>query len=76
MVANSSAGAYFKAPTAMYWVPEEGRRKRGRHGEVHSKKTWKRGVSAGTEPAGSPVTETDEDFSSPNAPRGTGRVKS
>ena len=29
-------------------------------------------MSAGMEPAGSPVTETDGDFSSPDAPRGTG----
>ena len=62
------------ADTAMYWVSEDDRRKRGgrrRHGEVHSKKTWKRLVSAGMEPAGSPVTVRDGDFSSLGAPRGT-----
>ena len=51
------------------------RQKRGggearRHGDVHSKKTWKRWVLAGVEPAGSPVTVRDGDFSSPDAPRG------
>ena len=46
-----------------------------RHGEVHSKKTWTRYVSASMEPAGSPVTETDGDFSSPDAPIGTGGPK-
>ena len=51
---------------------------RRRHGEVHSKKTWKRWVAAGMEPAGFPVTVTvtDGDFSSPDAPRGTGGLKS
>ena len=44
---------------------------RRRHGEVHSKKTWKIWVSAGMELAGSPVTETDGDFSTSNTPRGT-----
>ena len=33
-------------------------------------------MSAGMEPAGSPVTVRDGDFSSPDAPRGTGRPKS
>ena len=47
------------AHTAMYWVPEDGRRKIGR-----------------PKPAGSPVTVIDGDFSSPDAPRGTGRPKS
>ena len=52
----------------MNCMAEDGRIKRGGRrirGEVHSKKTWKRWVSAGKEPAGSPVTETDGDFSSP-----------
>ena len=65
------------AHTTMYWVPEDGRRGgRRRHGEAHSKKTWKRWVSAGMDPAGAPVTVRDGDFSSPNAPRGTGGTKS
>ena len=38
--------------------------------------TWKRWVLAGMEPAGSPVTVKDGDFSSPDAPRGTGGPKS
>ena len=37
-----------------------------------SKKTSKRLVSAGMEPAGSLVTVMDGGFSSPDAPRGTG----
>ncbi len=49
---------------------------RRRHGGVHSKKTWKRWVSAGMEPARSPVTVIYGDFSSPDAPRGTGGPKS
>ena len=49
--------------TAIYWIPENGRRKREAIFRRH-----------GMEPAGSPVTETDGDFSSPNAPRGTGRT--
>ena len=60
----------------MYWVPEDGRRKRGgrkRHREAHSTKRW---VSAGMEPAGLPVTVRDGDFSSPDAPRGTRGPKS
>ena len=32
-------------------------------------------MSAGMEPAGSPVTETDGDFSTADSPRGTGRPK-
>ena len=52
---------------------EDGRR---RHGKLFSNKTWKRWVLAGMEPAGSPVLETDGDFSSPDAPRETGRPKS
>ena len=47
------------AHTAMDWVPENGRRKRGgrrTHGEPHSMKTSEKWVSAGMEPAGSPVT--------------------
>ena len=66
------------AHTAMYWVPEDGRRNRGgqrKHGEAPSKKTWKRCVSVGMEPAGSPVTVIDGDFSSPDAPRRTGGPK-
>ena len=50
-------------------------RKRGgrrrRQCEAPSKKTWKRCVLAGMEPAGSPVVVKDGDFSSPDAPRGT-----
>ena len=65
--------------TAMYWVPEDGRRKRGR-----PKKTWRSTskedleemVSAGMEPAESPVTVIDGGFSSPDAPRGTCGPKS
>ena len=52
--------------TAKYLVPEAGRgKRRGRrmHGEVLSKKTWKRWVSSGMAPAGSPVTEIDGGFS-------------
>ena len=45
---------------------------RRRHDEAPSKTTWKRWVSAGMDPAGSPVTVKDGDFSSPDAPRGTG----
>ena len=45
-------------------------------GEVLSKKTWKRWVLAGMEPAGSPVIARDGDFSSPDAPRGTSGPKS
>ena len=58
----------------MHRVPEDGRRKRGlrRHGEVLSQKTWKRWVSAGMEPTGSPVTVKNGDLSSPDASRGTG----
>ena len=41
------------------------------YGKVNSK-TWKRWVSTGMEPAGSPVTVRDGDFSSPDAQRGTG----
>ena len=52
---------------------EGGRR---RHAEIHSEKTWRRWVSTGMDPAGSPVTATDGDFSSPDAPRGTGGPKS
>ena len=65
--------------TAMYWVPEDGRRKRGRPKKnrgKHSRKSWKRWVLAGMEPAGSPVIVRDGDFSSPDAPRGTGGPKS
>ena len=50
-----------------------GRGERGdrrRHGEAPSKKIWKRWVSAGIEPAGSPVTVRDGDFLSSDAPRG------
>ena len=64
------------AHTAMYKVQEDGRRKRGgrgRYGEAPSKKTWKRWVLAGMEHAGSPVTVICGGFSSPDAPRGTGR---
>ena len=59
--------------TTMYWLPEEelGEGQR-RHGEVLSKKTRKRWVLAGMEPAGSPLTVRDGDFSSSDAPRGTG----
>ena len=67
------------AHTAMYCMPEDGRRKRGgqiRHVGVHFKKTSKRWVSAGMEPAGSPVTAMDGGVSSPDAPRGTGGPKS
>ena len=52
----------------MHWVPEDGRRKRGgriRHGEEPSKKTWKRWVLAGMEPAGLGVTVGDGDFCRP-----------
>ena len=42
---------------------------RRRHGEAPSKKTWKRLVLADMKPTGSPLTDTDEDFSSPDAPR-------
>ena len=35
------------------------------------RRSWKRWVSAGMKPVGSPMTETDGDFSSPNAPRRT-----
>ena len=59
--------------TAMYWVTEDGRR---RHGEAPSKKTSKRWVLAGMEPAASPVTVMDGGFSLPYAPRGTGGPKS
>ena len=62
----------------MYWVSEDGRRKRGgqrRHGEAPAKKTWVRWVSAGMEPAGSPVTVRKGYFSSPDASRGTGGPK-
>ena len=31
-------------------------------------------VSAGMEPAGSPVTDTDGEYSSPDAPRGSGGI--
>ena len=44
---------------------------RRRHGEAHSKKTWKRCVSAGMGPKESPATETNGDSSSPGAPLGT-----
>ena len=68
------------AYTSMYWVPEDGRKEGGgerrRLGEIHSKKTWPRWVSAGMEPAGSPMTVRDGDLSSPDAPRGTGGTKS
>ena len=41
--------------------------------ELRSKKTWKRWVSAGMEPAGSPVIIVRDGYcSSPDAPRGTG----
>ena len=62
------------AHTTMYWVAEDCRRKREgrrRHGEVLSKNTCKRWLSAGTEPAGSPVTVRDGDFQSPDALRAT-----
>ena len=49
---------------------------RRRHGEALSNKSWMRCVSAGMEPAGSPVTETDGNFSSPYVSRGTGGIKS
>ena len=68
------------AHTAMYWVPEDGRRKRWR-----PNKTWRSKcredlkemgvVSAGMESAESPVTVMDGGFSSPGAPRGTGGSK-
>ena len=45
-------------------------------GEALSKKTWKRWVSAGMEPAESSGTVIDGDISSPGAPRGTGGPKS
>ena len=67
------------AHTAINWMRENGKRKRRgrrRYGRVHFKKTWKRWVSAGTEAAGSPATETDGDLSSVDAPRGTGGIKS
>ena len=60
--------------TAMHWVPEDGRRKRGRPKKswrAPSKKTSKRWMSAGIEPTGSPVTVMDGGFSSPDAPMGT-----
>ncbi len=67
------------AHTAMYWVPEDGRRKRGR-----PKKTWRSTFKEDLEEmgvswhgaAGSPVTVMDGGFSSPDAPRGTGGPKS
>ena len=34
-------------------------------------KTWKRWVSAGRKPAGSPESESNRDFSLPDAPEGT-----
>ena len=55
--------------------------RRGQRGKLNKlwmsalNKTWKRWVSAGMEPAGSPVTKTDGDFSSPNAPTGTGKTQ-
>ena len=60
-------------------MPEDGKRNRGgriRHGEAPSKKTWKRCVSDGMEPAGSPVTARDGGFLSPDALRETGGPKS
>ena len=48
---------------------------RRRHGEALSRNTWNRCVLAGMEPTGSPVTVRDGDFSSPDAPRGTGGPK-
>ena len=62
--------------TGFQKMGEEREGGRRRHGVVHSKKTWKRWVSAGMEPAGSPVTVKDGDFPSPKAPRGTGGTKS
>ena len=70
------------AHSVMYWVPEDDRRTIGR-----PKKIWRStfrenleqmGVSwhGLMEPARSPVTETDGDFSSPDAPRRTGGTKS
>ena len=52
------------AQTAMYWVPEDGRRKRGR-----PNKTWRSTFKEDLE-------EMGEGFSSPDAPRGTGEPKS
>ena len=58
--------------TAMHWAPNDGRRKRGR-----PKKTWRSTFKEDLEEmgvmehSGSPVTETDGDFSSPDALRGT-----
>ena len=62
--------------TGCYMTADESGGSQRRHGKVLSKKTWKRWVSAGMEPAGSPVTVRDWDFSSPDAPRGTGKSKS
>ena len=45
---------------------------RRRRGVALSKKTSERWVSAGMEPAGSPVTVMDGGTLSPDAPRGTG----
>ena len=68
---------------AMHWVPEDDRRKRGKPKKTwRSKPTFKEDlegkirVSAGIEPAGAPVTDTDGELSSPDAPRGTGGHKS
>ena len=44
--------------------------------EAPSKRTWKRWMSAGMGPAGSPVTVMDGGTSSPDAPKGTGGPKS
>ena len=68
------------AHTAMHWVSEDGRRKRGRPKKTR-RSTFKEdleemGVSWHMEPAGSPVTLMDGGFSSPDAPRGTGGPKS
>ena len=58
---------------AAYDVPlrPSSRKLKKTYGKVNSK-TWKRWVSTGMEPAGSPVTVRDGDFSSPDAQRGTG----
>ena len=54
---------------------EERRGGRRRHGDVLSKKIWKKWVSAGMELTRSSVTVKDRDYSSPDAPRGTGGTK-
>ena len=58
------------AHTTMYWVPEDGRRKRGnrkRHGEAL---IWKRWVLADMNPTGSPVIVRVGHFSLADALRG------